>query len=236
MDNPEKNTCLILNLKYFSNPELPVRHGTEKDCKALKKTFKGLGFQVRIERNLTFAEIKTVMEKVAAEDHSGRSCFVCAVLSHGNEHGINSTDYPFTLKWLAQFICRQNCKSLAGKPKLFFIQACRGKNYDWGIETDSGSGDEEDPAFIFPADEDFLYFYATPPGYFAWRNTGQGSWFIQALCKILQEHGGKLEILQILTRVICMVALEYESSRGAKEIPYLVSGLTKQLYLPPYEK
>ncbi|XP_063806464.1 caspase-3-like [Pseudophryne corroboree] len=232
MDYPEKSVCLILNMEHFDIPGVIRRAGTHTDKKTLKNTFKKLGFQVRIEENLSCTEIENVLQKVTAEDHSQRSCFVCAVLSHGTEDGIFSRDHIFTLNWLVTFFDKNNCKSLAGKPKLFFIQACRGAEYDFGIETDSGSEDRSSAPQL-PKEADFLYAYSTPLGYFAWRNSEYGSWFIQSLCKMLQEHGSKLELMQILTRVNHKVALEYESSIGGKEIPCFVSMLTKELYLTP---
>ncbi|GAA6075516.1 caspase-7-like, partial [Tachysurus ichikawai] len=63
---------------------------------------------------------------------------------------------------------------------------------------------------------------------YSWRIPGQGSWFIQALCTVLDESGKQLEIMQILTRVNCMVANYSVSVR--KHIPCFVSVLTKELY------
>ncbi|XP_075693216.1 caspase-3-like [Rhinoderma darwinii] len=209
----------------------PSRDGTQKDKNTLKDTFTKLGFQVRTEDNLTCKEIETVLRTVAAEDHSLKSCFVCAILSHGNEDGIFARDKIFTLNWLVTFFSTSNCKTLAGKPKIFFIQACRGDTYDFGTEIDGTSDSVQISAPQILKEKDMLYVYSTPHGYFAWRNNFNGSWFIQSLCKMLQEHGNKLELMQILTRVNRIVALEYESSNGGKEIPCIVSMLTKELYL-----
>ncbi|GAA6082852.1 caspase-7-like, partial [Tachysurus ichikawai] len=63
---------------------------------------------------------------------------------------------------------------------------------------------------------------------------GPGSWFIQALCTILNEFGKQLEILQILTRVNYMVANNFESmsedSRfsNKKRIPCVVVKLRRE--------
>ncbi|OWK07962.1 hypothetical protein Celaphus_00008700, partial [Cervus elaphus hippelaphus] len=73
-------------------------------------------------------------------------------------------------------------------------------------------------------------------GYYSWRNPGSGSWFVQALCSILNEHGKSLEILQILTRVNDRVARHFESQSDdprfheKKQIPCVVTMLTKELY------
>lgn len=73
-------------------------------------------------------------------------------------------------------------------------------------------------------------------GYYSWRNPGRGSWFVQALCNVLNEFGKQLEIMQILTRVNYMVATSFESwsedpnFTEKKQIPCVVSMLTKELY------
>lgn len=42
-----------------------------------------------------------------------------------------------------------------------------------------------------PSSVDHFTFQATVPGYSAIRNRVEGAWFIQALCKVLQEHSNK---------------------------------------------
>ncbi|XP_025939847.1 caspase-3 isoform X3 [Apteryx rowi] len=174
-------------------------------------------------------------ETASEEDHSKRSSFVCVLLSHGEEGLIYGTDGPLELKALTSLFRGDRCRSLAGKPKLFFIQACRGTEFDSGIETDSGS--DEPMCQKIPVEADFLYAYSTAPGYYSWRNAAEGSWFIQSLCRMLREHARKLELMQILTRVNRTVA-EYESSstrqdfNAKKQIPCIVSMLTKEFYFP----
>lgn len=81
-----------------------------------------------------------------------------------------------------------------------------------------------------------LFSPSLDEGYYSWRNPGKGSWFVQALCSILNEHGKQLEIMQILTRVNDMVARHFESQcddprfNEKKQIPCMVSMLTKELF------
>lgn len=60
--------------------------------------------------------------QVSEEDHSKRSSFVCVLLSHGDEGLFYGTDGPLELKVLTSLFRGDKCRSLAGKPKLFFIQ------------------------------------------------------------------------------------------------------------------
>jgi len=58
-----------------------------------------------------------------------------AVLTHGHLNGILSAfdvEYSFSAVW-EPFI-DENCLSLKGKPRLFFVQACRGRNVMNAVE------------------------------------------------------------------------------------------------------
>ncbi len=62
----------------------------------------------------------------ATYDHSNSDCFVCAILTHGDQKNnedilFTSDDYVFNKDVFALFR-GDNCHTLAGKPKLFIIQ------------------------------------------------------------------------------------------------------------------
>lgn len=48
-------------------------------------------------------------------------------------------------------------------------------------------------------------------GYFSWRNTTYGSWFIQELCKELETNAYEDNLLHLLTKILRHVAVLYES-------------------------
>ncbi len=51
-------------------------------------------------------------------------------MSHGNERGIEGNDGSvLTLSEIQQKFSPSVCPGLAGKPKVFFVQACRGSKY-----------------------------------------------------------------------------------------------------------
>jgi hypothetical protein len=90
-----------------------------------------------------------------------------------------------------------------------------------------------------PAEADFLYAYSTTPGYFSWRNSTNGSWFIQALYRVFREYHKERDVLWMLTRVNHVVAYDFESNASQefmnkkKQVPCIVSQLTKDFYLKP---
>ncbi|XP_056385843.1 caspase-7 [Hyla sarda] len=234
--------CIIINNKNFNERTgMCTRNGTDKDAGDLFRCFKNLGFDVSVYNDKKCEEMETLLYNVAQQNHSDSACFACILLSHGEEGQIYGTDGAMAIKTLTTLFRGDKCKSLVGKPKLFFIQACRGSEFDEGIQTDSGPTNDcmetdASPRYKIPVEADFLFAYSTVPGYYSWRNPGRGSWFVQALCSVLNDHGKQLEIMQILTRVNYMVATNFESWSDdpryseKKQIPCVVSMLTKELY------
>ncbi|XP_045081875.1 caspase-3 [Coregonus clupeaformis] len=236
MNYPSLGQCVIINNKNFDKSTgMSFRNGTDVDAGHAMKVFSSLGYKVKVATDQTVQQIQQLLYNVSQVDHSQSASFVCVMLSHGDEGVFYGTDGNVELKKLTGLFRGDRCKTLVGKPKLFFIQACRGNDLDGGIETDAVADDSPER---IPVEADFLYAYSTAPGYYSWRNTQKGSWFMQALCEMLQRYGKQLEIMQIMTRVNHKVALDFESFSempgfsAKKQIPCIVSMLTKDLYFP----
>ena len=73
-------------------------------------------------------QMKDLVENYSKRDYSNDSCFVCFIMSHGDNGKILCSDEM--LIDLKKDIIKpfQMSKTLVNKPKLFFIQACRGDN------------------------------------------------------------------------------------------------------------
>ncbi|XP_040892252.1 caspase-3a [Toxotes jaculatrix] len=233
---PSIGQCIIINNKNFDRRTgMNQRNGTDVDAANVMKEFGKLGYKVKIYNDQTVEQMKQVLTAVSKEDHSCSASFICVLLSHGDEGVFFGTDGSIDLKYLTSLFRGDRCKSLVGKPKLFFIQACRGTDLDPGIETDNpGDGTTK-----IPVEADFLYAYSTAPGYYSWRNTMTGSWFIQSLCDMIRKYGKELELQHIMIRVNHKVAVEFESVSNSpgfhakKQIPCIMSMLTKEMYFSP---
>ncbi|XP_046391987.1 caspase-1-like isoform X2 [Ischnura elegans] len=243
MSHERRGYFLILNHDKFDCPNMD-RPGSEVDVNELKTTAAALGFEPIICNNLTYQEISETINKVATMDHSNADCLGIAVLTHGEHHGyLHAKDCLYSVEKLWTPFTADACPTLAGKPKLFFIQACRGQRLDEGIavrrtETDSGVN-----SYKIPSIADFLISYSTVDGYYSWRNPENGTWFIRSLCEELRDWAprGK-EFLQILVKVHARVAFQYQSFNekdpsfdAKKQIPSFVCMLTRCLYLMPKE-
>jgi caspase 7 len=78
-------------------------------------------------------------------------------------------------------------------------------------------------------------------GHVSWRTTERfldsphqvGAWFIQALCQVLEEDGKYKELMWMMTKVCRIVAITRVANDKPKQIPCIVSLLTRSVYFPP---
>ncbi|NXU14860.1 CASP8 protein, partial [Pardalotus punctatus] len=242
--------CLILNNHNFAKAREGVlehkymkdRNGTDVDAAALRNVFSKLHFRVEEYRDLTAEEIRKTVNIFRSEDHEDKDCFVCCILSHGKKgiiYGVDGQEVP--IRELTTSFTVQNCKSLAGKPKVFFIQACQGDAFHKGvtIETDSGEQDssvERATRFqldCIPAEADFLLGMATLQDYVSYRSPREGTWYIQALCQHLEYSCPRGEdVLTILTAVNQEVSRKTCERDATKQMPQPSFTLRKRLLFP----
>lgn len=249
MTSQPRGVCLILNNHNFAKAREAVlepknlkdRNGTDVDAAALRRVFSKLHFTIAEHRDLTAEEIRETVNIYRCEDHKDKDCFVCCILSHGKKgviYGVDGQEVP--IQELTTSFTGQNCHSLAGKPKVFFVQACQGDACQKGvtIETDSVEQDssvETDARFqldCIPAEADFLLGMATLQDYVSYRSPRQGTWYIQALCQHLEYSCPRGEdILTILTAVNQEVSRK-SCEPNAKQMPQPSFTLRKKLIFP----
>ncbi|KAM6307421.1 caspase-8-like [Aegotheles albertisi] len=250
MTSRPRGVCLILNNHNFAKareavPELKKmrdRNGTDVDAEALRRVFSKLHFEIAEYRDLTAEQIRKTVNIYQCEDHKDKDCFVCCVLSHGKKgiiYGVDGQEVP--IQELTTSFTGQKCRSLAGKPKVFFVQACQGDACQKGVvvETDSGEQDssvETDARFqldCIPAEADFLLGMATLQDYVSYRSPRQGTWYIQALCQHLENSCPRGEdILTILTAVNQEVSRKSCKPNAEKQMPQPSFTLRKKLIFP----
>ena len=91
--------------------------------------FEHLGYKVIIEKNQDAEAFEQVIQNFAANpEHQFGDSAIVIVLSHGQEHGVYCCDgLVVKFKTLMDMLDGELCPLLIRKPKLFFIQACRGR-------------------------------------------------------------------------------------------------------------
>ncbi|CAK1582072.1 unnamed protein product [Parnassius mnemosyne] len=238
MNHKYRGMAIIFNHEHFDIHSLKSRTGTNVDSDNLSKVLKNLGFRVTVLHNLKSEDINHYIRQTAEMDHSDNDCLLVAVLTHGELGMLYAKDTHYKPDNLWYYFTADKCPTLAGKPKIFFIQACQGDKLDGGItltsrtETDGSSS----ASYRIPIHADFLIVFSTVPGYYSWRNTTRGSWFMQALCEELRYSATERDILTLLTFVCQKVALDFESNtpdmltmHQQKQVPCITSMLTRLL-------
>jgi len=238
MGHRRRGRAFIFNhMNFESKLQLKARNGTHCDRDNLKVVLRQLDFDVEVHNDLPCREIERILEQASMEDHSDADCILVTVLSHGELGILYASDHPYKPDNLWGYFTADKCPTLAGKPKMFFIQACQGDRLDSGVKLVSRTDTDAGPvSYKIPTHADFLIAYSTIPGFYSWRNTTAGSWFVQALCHVLQREGNSRDLLSILTRVCRKVAFDFQSNvpgdyvmHEKKQIPCITSMLTRDI-------
>ncbi|XP_068591487.1 caspase-2 isoform X2 [Cebidichthys violaceus] len=232
MNSSPRGFALVISNVTFdpcAAPDLDPRKGGEVDDEVLRKVFTELDYLVTVHRDLTAQGMRTCIENFCRRpDHrTVDSCVVC-LLSHGVEGAIYGTDGQLLqLDWVFESFDNARCPLLQNKPKMFFIQACRGEEMDCGVEQIDGPartcspsceqrdagregqgdansrqrGDMGRPRIKLPQRSDMICGFASLKGTAAMRNTKRGSWFIQELNTTLRLHARDTHLADIMVQV-----------------------------------
>lgn len=249
MKSKPRGYCLIVNNYDFSEARERVprlrkmkdRKGTEHDEDALTETFQKLHFEVMSHKDCTVSKIHEILRAFQRMDHESKDCFICCILSHGDKGIIYGTDgKEASIRELTSYFTGSNCPSLAGKPKVFFIQACQGDSFHKAVpvETDSERDnyldmDSSSQKNYIPDEADFLLGMATVKYCVSYREPMRGSWYIQSLCESLRKRcplGD--DILSILTGVNYDVSNKDDRRNMGKQMPQPIFTLRKKLFFP----
>ena len=246
MDTDPRGLCLIINNVNFSN-NLSTRKGSDVDADKLAELFQSfLLFHVRQERDVTINRLLHILQDIQKKNHSEYCAFALVILSHGDEGGVVycSDGASITVEQISNYFTADNCPSLRDKPKLFFVQGCRGNEVikstsqlstsviiSTEVLTGSDKNEQLMPSKIAPNILDFVYCYATIDGCTAMRETQKGSWYINELDIAIREFGKIKDVTYILSKVTDRISkYEYE---GQVQVSEQRLTLRKTLYFFP---
>ena len=122
---------LVFNHKHFHPRfQLNERKGTELDVSAIDSTFSKLGWDVIKHHDATAADISKVMTDIqCSRETESLAALAIFILSHGEDNGtVFAQDSMYRVdNDVLQKLSADKCPALAGKPKLIFVQACKGQ-------------------------------------------------------------------------------------------------------------
>ncbi|XP_026674420.1 caspase Dronc [Ceratina calcarata] len=255
---PRGLVLILTNIKYNDH----IRKAADVDESNVKDLFEQMGFQVFIERNLTSAmltsTIKTFSEK--SELRKVDSCFVI-ISSHGNKNAeyeaseiecvpMNNSDPnkkdTVLCKDILKYFTAESCPNLAGKPKTFIFQLCRGNAEQTSVKhsrqvTDaapSSSHNGEITSLVINEmtirnQGDTLLAYATLLNNVAFRDNEVGSWFLQILCEVFMNHAYDTHLLNLLLMVDERLKVQRTNNGNCQTMEISLIGFNRNCYLNP---
>ncbi|XP_037804763.1 caspase-1-like [Penaeus monodon] len=149
MSHKQRGHCAIFTTATSTSPtglggkQRAERNGTDRDRDQAQALFTNLGFQVTVHNNLRVYEIKEKLQDLAfGVDHSECDALAVVFMSHGGQGDLWGHDDTFHPDCLFENFKADQCPTLAGKPKLFFIQSA----------TDQRTEESHDPLQIIQLD------------------------------------------------------------------------------------
>lgn len=260
VDYRKRGKAVIFNHFSFDDNYVKTRCGSENDVHSLEEELTALGFDVDVQVDKTVTEVQEKLHDVAIDDHSEADCLVIVVMSHGGKSELQGhsdeqfsyqeiaarDDYYYEKKLFEHFE-RQKSKSLAGKPKIFFIQACRvgedesrDEELPYHLKPRGDIAGPPEPTtqaeamYYLPKSADFLVFRSTVDETYSERNEQTGAYFIQALCQELRKNRLRNENALDLESLLIDVKREFLAwRRNTSQMPCVHSTLIRKLYLKP---
>ncbi|OPL33543.1 caspase-2, partial [Mytilus galloprovincialis] len=250
----KRGKVFIMNNKFSKTSW--EREGSDVDVTNLTDLFQQLHFEVVTKTDTPAKEMFEflIKERNKIENWKAIECIVLIVMSHGTSGYIYGSDCKtIKLSDLTDVFDSEHCLGLDDKPRLVFVQACRGVTNQDKIaelcvkvenqkiqpkscdELDSETFHEEKPTQIKHPSADFFIVYATPEGTSAYRNIESGSWFLNAVVWTFKYHAKREELQHLLIRVNRLVAkgkgdAGYDQKLTVSEVK---SNLRKKFYFFP---
>ncbi|GBM44896.1 Caspase-7 [Araneus ventricosus] len=232
----KEGECHIFNYQEFNR--MAPRMGSEKDATRLKHDFTQLNLDVHLHLNLSYAQTFDVLKEASIKDHSKKKYFICCFLTHGSRDLLWAKDKSMHINDILKIF--SGSSSLEEIPKIFIFQACRGKEAELGVSTDS-----TDSGFSTDTEEDYLDFLVINSTYLdtvSFKTSDEeaekahGSFFIDEFCRSLEQFSRNLDLLQISTIVNLRMATNFLSHRRdntqlnrKKQMPCFTSTLRKKV-------
>ncbi|XP_040394319.1 caspase-7-like [Cygnus olor] len=232
----QSRALIIVNTDFCSSASdeaLGARRGAKREAEKLSNALSELNYEVKLMHNRTAKEMEDLYQQECSCEHG--DFFVSIISSHGEEGAVFGSDCkPLKLTRIFRILSPQNCPVLAERPKVFFIQACRGGTLDQGVFLETDGGQPEPCSFseYLRIPPNTAVMFACSPGYGAFLNPS-GSSFLQALLRALDGEERSLALSRLATRLNGDVALHFQARgtyEGCKQMPCFVTNLPWEVF------
>ncbi|XP_035786904.1 caspase-14-like isoform X2 [Anopheles albimanus] len=208
----KKAYMLVLHHYMFDNPA-HYRPGSQQDMQRIEHFNRNYRIQYEKHENKTAARVHEIMDGIVRNDFNDYSCLITIIMSHGlqNDQILARDGRVYSFEEDIVEKCTSN-PTLHSKPKVFIVQACRGRSE---MERDS-------IRMTRSKKNDVLIFQSTYTGFFSYRDPQNGTFFIQNFLELLDQYRDEdichlnKHLIQVFEqkRLVC----EYESCYCATQL------------------
>ncbi|EDW79684.2 uncharacterized protein Dwil_GK17916 [Drosophila willistoni] len=211
------NVYIFNHVKFDDRKE--EREGSDRDVEKLTITFEQFNCNVEEIRYSNWETVQKTASRLERENFEEHSALVIVVLSYGGQNEtIMAKDGKYSLHIDILHPILKN-QTLNDKPKIFFVQACKGQCTGYRMDSTLSLSD--------------VYIcYSTFEGYVSWINQN-GSIFIQTLCEVLERDGETKDIAAIMREVMATVN-NTRIIQDVQQIPSVTTTLTQKYCFGDY--
>lgn len=241
-----RGKVLIINNSFRHGRE-EYRIGSQIDVKNMQDLWAAFGCDVIVREDLTVDEMHRTIDNFATRCQGCDYCIVY-IMSHGAcsrnmDFVLGNEGGELSFNEIKRLFHNDHSHCLRGIPKLLFFQCCRtdpampdgsqssSRRLSHSVEADCGPIVE--PILTC---SDMLIACATQQGSLAWRNSHNGSWFINAIANVFMQYAHEEHIADMMTKVnnaVASKALSMDSHSVQVSMPVYEVTLRKKLYLYP---
>ena len=261
-ENNYRGIGLAIVNSFYKFPDY-LREGVKQDKEILSQLFASLKLEFRPHYELTKDQIVTVLKETAQDPKlNSDSMIAIAFSSHGCEEGllgvniedrsrhIHDPNYKNTEDCISpaeiqEIFNSENCKALAGKPKLFLLNGCRGKGVETIVQKErvgvteklSADGIQEAPdseECLATTWSDFFTVHSCVPGKISMLSNIKGSLFFVEFSEAYAKYGHRRPIESIMPTVNRNLIKVCKTKRAqSAQCCTWESTCTQSLHIPP---
>lgn len=240
--NAYRGKALLINMEKYKHHK--HREGAEFDRGKMDGIFKMLHFDVTSFKDYTAEELKLGLRSTSEDIcRVDTDCFVCFVSAHGNtdESGNpyiedqNGDKVDIIKDIMEPFMVSTE---LEGKPKVFFINACRGvyKMTSRKLEAEKTTTirspttpSTQRMIKYLDNKKDVFVVFSTEEGNQSGRDKDNGTYFVQALCRAIPEMCDKEDVETMVTKANRILTSSPEF-HAHPQVATSISKLTRKLF------
>ena len=222
MNTRPHGIALVIVIEEYENGR--KREEGDYDAQNFISTFNHLQYTVQPYTNVTSSQMIQLVEEIATKDHTAYDSFVCCISAGGaNNHYVRCSDLKYINVYeLVDKV--QQCSTLQGKPKVFFVNCDRKKLR------------KVPPPAPYKIGSDTLIMWATLKGQSYRKNNYRdvGSYFVFHLnfIKIKSKTTDLLSMTNELSVIMSMIPPHMSSQLGkyTAQCPEVESQLKSKVY------